>query len=71
MIFISVLDIFSIFSGEGINKVYLPALVPVGVIGNVLSFLVGKPLSYKGLNQHEWDLTSSVYPDIKKLLLFG
>ena len=26
--------------GEGINKVYLPFLVPVGVFGNILSFLV-------------------------------
>ena len=64
---IPVLDIFSV-SGEGINKGYLPVLVPVGVIGNVLSFLVGKTLSYQGLNQHEWDLTSSVD---SKFVLFG
>ena len=28
------------FSGEAINVSYLPILVPVGVIGNTLSFLV-------------------------------
>ena len=27
-------------SGDGINKSYFPVLVPVGVIGNILSFLV-------------------------------
>ena len=29
-----------IVSGEGINQVYFPILVPIGVVGNVLSFLV-------------------------------
>ena len=28
------------FSAEGINKSYFPILVPAGVIGNILSFLV-------------------------------
>ena len=39
--------IFSLFaygshflSGEGINKSYFPILVPVGIVGNILSFLV-------------------------------
>ena len=27
-------------SGEGINKSYFPILVPIGVVGNILSFLV-------------------------------
>ena len=31
-----------IVSGEGINQVYFPILVPIGVVGNVLSFLVRK-----------------------------
>ena len=34
------------FLGEGINKGYLPVLVPVGVIGNILSFLVGNLTSF-------------------------
>ena len=29
-----------IFLGNGINKVYFPVFVPVGVTGNILSFLV-------------------------------
>ena len=29
-----------IFSGDAINRSYFPILVPVGIIGNVLSFLV-------------------------------
>ena len=29
-----------IFTGEAINQFYFPILVPVGVIGNILSFLV-------------------------------
>ena len=33
--------IFSFFSGQEIDKYYLPVIVPVGVAGNVLSFLVG------------------------------
>ena len=28
--------------GEGINKAYFPILVPVGVLGNILSFLVSR-----------------------------
>ena len=32
--------IFLLFSGQDINQVYFPILVPVGVIGNILSFLV-------------------------------
>ena len=31
---------YLIFLGEGVAKVYMPILVPVGVVGNVLSFLV-------------------------------
>ena len=29
-----------LISGDVINKVYFPILVPVGIIGNLLSFLV-------------------------------
>ena len=31
-----------VFPGEGVAKVYMPILVPVGVVGNVFSFLVGR-----------------------------
>ena len=37
-----VLNVDMFFPGEGVAKVYMPILVPVGVIGNVLSFLVGR-----------------------------
>ena len=37
-----VLNFEMFFLGEGVAKVYMPILVPVGVIGNVLSFLVGR-----------------------------
>ena len=36
-----------VFPGEGVAKVYMPILVPVGVIGNILSFLVGIHSSFK------------------------
>ena len=37
-----VLNLEMFFPGEGVAKVYMPILAPVGVIGNVLSFLVGR-----------------------------
>ena len=36
----------SFISGEFINKSYFPILVPVGIIGNILSFLVSQQTCY-------------------------
>ena len=33
------------FIGEGIEQVYFPIIVPIGVIGNILSFLVRNTIS--------------------------
>ena len=34
------INVNDLLSGEAINLAYMPVLVPVGVIGNILSFLV-------------------------------
>ena len=38
-----------LLSGEAINLAYMPVLVPVGVIGNILSFLVS-------IDSHKYDV---------------
>ena len=32
--------IFSFFAGEALKQFYYPILVPIGIFGNILSFLV-------------------------------
>ena len=29
-----------LFSGDGLNKIFFPIFTPIGVVGNILSFLV-------------------------------
>ena len=37
------------FSGEALNKYYFPILIPIGILGNILSFLVsGSNIFYIG-----------------------
>ena len=35
-----VLQLFVLYSGDGLNNFYIPVFVPIGLIGNILSFLV-------------------------------
>ena len=34
------------FQGDGINRMYFPVFVPVGVTGNILSFFVNHSLRF-------------------------
>ena len=43
------LIIYILFPGEGLNRFYMPIFTPVGVLGNILSFLVRKYFDLVGI----------------------